>query len=95
MGSVTFTEDSDLNGASPQFTLTCISTGGIPSSATWTRDGDSITEGTVTKLVDGVTSQYNHTLTVRGRIEGVYSCTVTDNSRQSSVQLNVQGKTYV
>ena len=46
MDNVMFTEDSDLNEASPQFTLTCISTGGIPSSATWIRDGDSITEGT-------------------------------------------------
>ena len=31
---VTFTEDSDLNGASPQFTLTCISTGGSATTVT-------------------------------------------------------------
>ena len=94
MDNIIFTEDSDLNGASPLFKLTCISTGGIPFSATWTRDGDSITERTATKLVDRVTSQYNHTLTVRGRIEGVYSCTVSGNEGQSSAILNVKGETY-
>ena len=34
------TVDSELNGASPQFTLTCISTGGPATTVTWTRDSD-------------------------------------------------------
>ena len=48
---VMFTEDSDLNGASPQFTLTPISTGGPATNVTWTRDSNTVTEGTETVLV--------------------------------------------
>ena len=91
---VTFTVDSDLNGASPQFTLTCISTGGPATTVTWTRDSDTITEGTETVLDDPITAQYNHTLTVTGRLGGLYTCTVAnDKPSQDSAQLHVQGNT--
>ena len=53
------------NGASPQFTLTCISTGGPATTVTWTRDSTTVTEGTETVLDDPVTAQYTHTLTRR------------------------------
>ena len=88
-----FTVDSDLNGANPQFTLTCISTGGPATTITWTRDSDTFTEGTETVLDDPVTAQYTHTLTVTGRQGGLYTCTVANNKpSQDSAQLNVQGK---
>ena len=91
-GGITFTVDSDLNGASPQFTLTCISTGGPATTVTWTRDSDTVTEGTETVLDDPVTAQYTHTLTVTGRLGGLYTCTVAnDKPSQDSAQLNVQG----
>ena len=90
----TFTLDSDLNGASPQFTLTCISTGGPATTVTWTRDSDTVTEGTETVLDDRVTAQYTHTLTVTGRLGGLYTCTVAnDKPSEDSAQLNVQGST--
>ena len=89
---MTLTEDSDLNGASPQFTLTCISTGGPATTVTWTRDSDTVTEGTETVLDDPVTAQYTHTLTVTGRLGVLYTCTVAnDKPSQDSAQLNVQG----
>ena len=89
---MTFTVDSDLNGASPQFTLTCISTGGPATTVTWTRDSDTVTEGTETVLDDPVTAQYTHTLTVTGRPGGLYTCTVANNRPSSvSVQLTVKG----
>ena len=89
---VTFTVDSDLNGASPQFTLTCISTSGPATTVTWTRDSNSVTKGTETVLDDPVTAQYTHTLTVTGRLEGLYTCTVANNKpSQDSGQLNIQG----
>ena len=89
---MTFTEDSDLSGASPQFTLTCISTGGPATTVTWTRDSDTVTEGTETVLDDRVTAQYTHTLTVTGRLGGLYTCTVANDKPSSdSAQLNVQG----
>ena len=90
--NITFTEDSDLNGASPQFTLTCISTGGPATNVTWTRDSDNVTDGTETVLDDRVTAQYTHTLTVTGRLGGLYTCTVANDKPSSdSAQLNVQG----
>ena len=93
---VKFTVNSDLNGASPQFTLTCISTGGPATTVTWTRDSDTVTEGTETVLDDPVTAQYTHNLTVTGRLGGLYTCTVAnDKPSQDSVQLKVQGTIYV
>ena len=90
--TVSFTVDSDLNGASPQFTLTCISTGGPATTVTWTRDSDNATEGTETVLDDPVTAQYTHTLTVTGRLRGLYTCAVAnDKPSNDSSQLNVQG----
>ena len=89
---MTFTLDSDLNGASPQLTLTCISTGGPATTVTWTRDSDTVTEGTETVLDDRVTAQYTHTLTVTERLGGLYTCTVAnDKPSEDSTQLNLQG----
>ena len=45
VGSITLGVDSDLSGPSPQFTLTCISTGGPATTVTWTRDSTTVTEG--------------------------------------------------
>ena len=93
---VGFTVDSDLNGASPQFTLTCISTGGPATAVTWTRDSDTVTEGTETVLDDRVTAQYTHTLTVTGKLGGLYACTVAnDKPSVDSAQLFVNGVAHV
>ena len=78
-GGVTLTVNSDLNGASPQFTLTCISTGGPATTVTWTRDSTTVTEGIEIVLNDPVTAQYTHTLTVTGKRGGLYNCKVENN----------------
>ena len=89
---ITFTVDSDFNGASPQFILTCISTGGPATTVTWTRDSVTVTEGTETVLDNRVTSQYAHTLTVTGRLGGLYTCTVANNKpSEDSATYTVQG----
>ena len=75
--TVTLTVDSDLNGASPQFTLTCISTGGPATTLTWTRDSEMLPGSSV--LDDAETAQYTHTLTVTGRLGGLYTCTVAND----------------
>ena len=80
---MTLIVDSDLNGVDPQFTLTCISTGGPATTVTWTRDSTTVTEGTETVLDDPVTAQYTHSLTVTGIYPGMYMCTVA-NKRPSS-----------
>ena len=88
---MTFTEDSDLNGDSPQFTLTCISTGGPATTVTWTRDSQTLSGG-VTVLNNAVTAQYTHTLTVTGRLGGQYQCKVTNNKpSEATAQLTVEG----
>ena len=94
-GGVLFTVDSDLNGASPQFTLTCISTGGPATTVTWSRDSDTVTEGSETALDDPVTAQYTHTLTVTRRLGGLYTCTVAnDKPSEDSSQFPVKGIVY-
>ena len=93
-GNMTFTVDSDLNGVSPQFTLTCISTGGPATTVTWTRDSVTVTKGNKTMLDNHTTSQCTHTLTVTKRLGGLYTCTVANNrptDNEASAQLNVQG----
>ena len=89
---MTLTVDSDLNGPSLQFTLTCISTGGPATNVTWTRDSVTVTEGTETVLDDPVTAQYTHTLTVTGSTVGVYTCTVANNKPSNdSASITVHG----
>ena len=83
--------DSDLNGESPQFTLTCTSTGGPATTVTWTRDSETVSGG-MTVLDDPVTAQYTHTLTVTGRLGGQYQCTVSNNKPSTATaQLTVEG----
>ena len=90
--NMTFTMDSDLNGKSSLFTLTCISTGGPATTVTWTRDSETVSGG-MTALDDPVNATYTHTLTVTGRLGGQYQCTVSNNkSSDDSASLTVQGK---
>ena len=82
--------NSTLNGPTPQFTLSCISTGGPATTVTWTRDSVNITEGTETVLVDPTTARYIHRLTERRT--GTYTCSVA-NSKPSndSASVAIQG----
>ena len=89
-GGMTFTVNSDLNGESPQFTLTCTSTGGPATTVTWTRDS-GIVSGGMSVLDNPVTAQYTHTLTVTGRLGGQYQCNVS-NSKPSQNSSNVTVK---
>ena len=94
--NVVLTVDSDLNGPSPQFTLTCISTDGPATTVNWTRDSQTAIGNRKTVLVDGETAQYTHTLTVTGRLGGLYTCTVA-NSKPSndSASFTLQGNCII
>ena len=93
-GCITFTVGSDLNGGSPQFILTCNSTGGPATVVTWTRDSQTVSGG-MTVLNNAVTAQYTHTLTVTERLGGQYQCNVTNNKPSTATaQLTAQGKLY-
>ena len=86
-------EDNALNGASPQFTLTCISTGGPATTVTWTRDSQAAVGDTLRTLTNAVSAEYTHTLTVTGRLGGEYTCTVTNDVTPggASASITVQG----
>ena len=90
--NVKLTVNSDLNGKSPRFTLTCTSTGGPATTVTWMRDSETVSGG-MTVLDDPVTAQYTHTLTVTGSLGGQYQCNVS-NSKPSEAAANftVKGK---
>ena len=93
---MTLTVDSDLNGASPQFTLTCISTGGPATTATWTRDSATAMGDEMTVLGNVTTAQYTHTLTVTGRLGGDYQCNVFNVKPSSaSASFRIQGTAYM
>ena len=92
MDMIAFTPVSDLNGASPQFTLTCISTGGPATTVTWTRDSVTVTDGNETMLDNPVTAQYTHTLTEKETMGQSYTCTVSNNKPSSMSQsITIQG----
>ena len=87
-GVMSFTLDS---ADRPQFTLSCISTGGPATTVTWTRDSQTLSGG-VTVLNNAVSAQYTHTLTVTGRVGGQYQCYVTNNKPSTATaNILVQG----
>ena len=89
---IEFTLTSELTAEPPQFTLTCISTGGPVTTVTWTRDSTTVTEGTETVLDDPVAAQYTHTLNVSGRVGGLYTCTVANSiPSTANMELNIRG----
>ena len=65
----------------PTFTLTCVTTGGPPTSVTWTRDNIEIDYESdhnfkfSQTVANFVSSTYNNTLTVTGRYPGQYNMT--------------------
>ena len=94
-GTIQFQLTSEVDAATPVFTLTCTSTGGPATTVSWQRDGVVVSGGT-TVVTDTVTATYTSTLTVTGRETGSYSCVVA-NSRSSatSQMLPVQGEHYL
>ena len=97
IGDITLSDTIEITSidgdSTPQFTLTCTSTGGPATNVTWTRDSVTITERTETTLDNSTTAQYTHTLTMTGRLGGLYTCTVANNKPSSdSSSLRVKGK---
>ena len=85
----------DIDGTSPLFILTCVSTGGPATNVTWTRDSTSpITDGSRTVLVNATTAEYIHTLNVTGG-EGNYTCTVANNKPSNASQFREGDATFI
>ena len=90
---ISFELVTELNAEEPQFTLTCISTGGPATTVTWTRDSEEAPGKRLSVLNNATTAQYTHTLCVTGRLGGLYTCSVSNNipSDDSTDQL-LEGK---
>ena len=92
VSSVHFQLISELDATTPTFNLTCISTGGPATIVTWTRDSRVVTDDSAHHimsqvLTDSETATYNHTLTVTGRLVGVYGCNVSNSKPSSSSKM--------
>ena len=90
---LSFTLHSALNDDTPQFTLTCISTGGPATTVTWTRtraDFGVVTMQNMT-LLNNTLLRYIHTLNVSGRLGGLYTCTVSNGKTSDSAHLYIEG----
>ena len=83
---INFQLNSDLFAATPEFTLTCTSTGGPATTVSWTRDSNAVTANNdhiiSSRVTDTLAATYVHTLRVTERLVGSYSCSVS-NSRTS------------
>ena len=92
-GPLQFSLQTTPTADPPVFTLTCVSTGGPSTTVTWTRDGDVLSEGispqTVTSMM---TATYTNTLTVTGRLPGMYKCRIQNVRGVASEALTVAGK---
>ena len=77
----------------PTFTLLGATSGGPPTTYTWTRNGQVITNSAlysisiqVDRLPDGFqNSRYRSTLTVTGRLPGEYQYSVTNRAKNGTV----------
>ena len=79
MIETTYTENSDVNGDSPQFTLTCVSIGGPVGCVVWSMAKEIIINPNATSvLLDPVQGMYMHNLTVSEVVGGHYSCRVAN-----------------
>ena len=85
-------QDESFDAADSQFTLSYTTTGGPATTVTWTRDSETVSDGSSTVLEDPVAAEYTHTLTVTGRHGGHYQCTVSNNKPSTaSSELIIQG----
>ena len=93
-GNIRFEEFTALDGETSHFVLTCISEGGPATTVRWFLDEEELVGADAVSLLDDpVTAHYTHTLTVMGRTQGEYSCTVANNKPFNNIQsLPVAGR---
>ena len=87
ISEVFLTENSDVNGDSPQFTITCVSVGGPVGCVVLRISKEIIPNPNATStLVDPVGGVYVHNLTVSEVRGGSYSCSVANNKPTSEYE---------
>ena len=93
---ITFTLESEANEDPPEFTLTCQSRGGPVTEVEWRRNGVRVEEDSnhmTSQIIVDTSSNtvYNNTLRVRGRENGTYMCTVSNNRHEYVEGASVTG----
>ena len=85
-----------LTAETPMFTLTCTSSGGPATAATWERDGVQLMDDSqysISQVVeDTVQAVYSIRLSVTGRLTGSYRCTVDNIRGGTNRVLEIQSK---
>ena len=78
----------------PEFTLTCDSTGGPPTTVIWTRDGAATTGTTDQIVTDLVSISFSSILRVKERLLGSYRCSVSNDrtAQPATGSLTVAGE---
>ena len=90
-----FSVESGLSTEIPQYTLTCVSTGGPATTVTWTRNTKDILRG-ITVLRNPMAANYSHILTLTERLEGQYECNVSNNKPSMATKsIHVQGRVRI
>ena len=82
-----FTLHTEPRASVPEFTISCRTHGGPATTVQWTVNGVSVQEDsdheTSQLILDtSLNSVYDNRLRVRGRRNGTYNCSVSNNIRQ-------------
>ncbi len=110
-GSITSSPQISLQSSSfgsnpPTFTLAGDTSGGPPTTYTWTRNGEVITDGvpySISIAVNGNSetvyqeSRYRSTLTVSGTLPGLYEYSVTNRATTTTrtSSFNIEGVNHI
>ena len=81
-----FTLHTELGASVPEFTISCRAHGGPATTVQWTVNGDPVQEDryheTSQLILDtSLNSVYDNRLRVRGRRNGTYNCTTSNDIR--------------
>ncbi|CAI8012110.1 hypothetical protein GBAR_LOCUS7771, partial [Geodia barretti] len=84
--SMNFTLHTELRASVPEFTISCRTHGGPATTVQWTVNGVPVQEDryheTSQLILDtSLNSVYDNRLRVRGRRNGTYNCTISNNIR--------------
>ena len=96
---ILFQLTSDLHSPTPTFTLTCVSNGGPVTYVNWTRDGIPVPQNRYLAshtLVNTQVATYHSTLSITGRLPGLYRCEVSsvrpDHTVMDTQDLDIVGE---
>ena len=100
MVDILFQLTSDLHSPTPTFTLTCVSNGGPVTYVNWTRDGIPVPQNRYHlashTLVNAQVATYHSTLSITGRLPGLYRCEVSsvrpDRTVMDAQDLDIVGE---